>query len=59
MKDVIIKNDQSASKFWERIVIYFNTNHDGEERVTGKQYKDHWNMLNRRVTLFNGCYKRG
>ncbi|KAM6542793.1 hypothetical protein CsatB_007240 [Cannabis sativa] len=57
-KDVVVGNDQTSAKFWDRIAEYFNTNHKGEERRTGKQCKDHWGKMNQKVTRFNGCYKR-
>ncbi|XP_060961952.1 glutathione S-transferase T3-like [Cannabis sativa] len=57
-KDVVVGNDQTSAKFLDRIAEYFNTNHKGEERRTGKQCKDHWGKMNQKVTRFNGCYKR-
>ncbi|KAM6598501.1 hypothetical protein CsatA_018110 [Cannabis sativa] len=56
--NTIVGNDQISAKFWDRIAEYFNTNHKGEERRTGKQCKDRWNKINQKVVRFNRCYKR-
>ncbi|KAF4362971.1 hypothetical protein F8388_020487 [Cannabis sativa] len=51
--NTIVGNDQISAKFWDQIAEYFNTNHKGEERITGKQCKDRWNKINQKVVQLN------
>jgi hypothetical protein len=42
--------------FWGQITKTFNSTVELSRRRTAKQVKDHWNVYNREVTLFNGYY---
>lgn len=57
-KDAVVGNDQTSSRFWERISEYYNTNKKYGPTRSGKQCKDHWNKINQKVARFNGCYTR-
>jgi hypothetical protein len=43
-------------EFWGQIAETFNSTTEPSRRRTAKQLKDHWNVYNREVTLFNGYY---
>ncbi|XP_062080423.1 glutathione S-transferase T3-like [Humulus lupulus] len=57
-KDAIVGNDQTSTHFWTRIAKCYNTNQKGEQTITGRQCKDHYNKMNQKVACFNGCSKR-
>ncbi|XP_062089416.1 glutathione S-transferase T3-like [Humulus lupulus] len=57
-KDAIMGNDQTSTNLWARIAEYYNINQIGQHTRTGRQCKDHWNKMNRKVVCFNGCYER-
>ncbi|PUZ67150.1 hypothetical protein GQ55_3G410000 [Panicum hallii var. hallii] len=54
--DSITGNNQTGLSFWGHIAETFNSTAEPSRRRTAKQLKDHWNMCNREVALFNGYY---
>ncbi|CAM0883803.1 unnamed protein product [Alopecurus aequalis] len=55
-KDSVAGNCKTGEGFWGSIATTFNsTSHPARNR-TAKQLKDHWNVYNREVSLFNGYY---
>ncbi|PUZ54416.1 hypothetical protein GQ55_5G130200 [Panicum hallii var. hallii] len=54
--DSIIGKNQTGLSFWGQIAETFNSTAEPSRCRTAKQLKDHWNVYNREVTLFNGYY---
>jgi len=55
-KDSVDGNNKTGTSFWGQIADSYNSTSEPSRRRTAKQLKDHWNLYNREVTMFNGYY---
>ncbi|CAM0945534.1 unnamed protein product [Alopecurus aequalis] len=55
-KDSIAGNCKTGDSFWGQIATTFNSTSDPARNRTAKQLKDHWNVYNREVSMFNAYY---
>ncbi|CAM0943256.1 unnamed protein product [Alopecurus aequalis] len=55
-KDSIAGNCKTGDSFWGQIATTFNSTSDPARNRTAKQLKDHWNVYNHEVSMFNAYY---
>ncbi|KAK1663042.1 hypothetical protein QYE76_051201 [Lolium multiflorum] len=54
--DSIAGNCKTGTSFWGQIAETFNSTSDPSRHRTSKQLKDHWNVYNKEVSLFNAYH---
>ncbi|CAM0912838.1 unnamed protein product [Alopecurus aequalis] len=55
-KNSIEGNCKTGESFWGQIATTYNSTSDPARHRTAKQLKDHWNVYNREVALFNSFH---